>query len=85
MALMVDGYSLPTIQESLAGKCSQAAAIALIKEAVATFEEMAQEPEQAIKGFAMCASRELYRRMLEVGDFTGALRAVKQLQELSSK
>ncbi len=57
---------------------------ALIQEAIANLEAMAQEPPDAITGFALCATRELYRRMLETGDYVGALRAVKQLLDISN-
>jgi hypothetical protein len=33
-------------------------------------------------GWCVEATRDLYRRMVEIGDFAGALRAVKQMSEL---
>lgn len=36
-----------------------------------------------ILGFALEATREIYRRMLETGDLVGALRAIKQLVDLA--
>ena len=35
-----------------------------------------------VRGFCVEATRDLYRRMVEIGDFTGALRALKQLSAL---
>lgn len=35
-----------------------------------------------LRGWCYAATRDLYRRMVEIGDFAGALRAVKLLSEL---
>ncbi len=42
------------------------------------------EPDLVL-GWCMESTRDLYRRMVEIGDFPGALRAVKQLPELAAK
>ena len=38
--------------------------------------------KQVVLGWCFEATRDLYRRMVEIGDFPGALRAVKQLTDL---
>jgi hypothetical protein len=38
---------------------------------------------QVVRGFCAEATRDLYRRMVEIGDFAGALRAVKQLADMA--
>ena len=55
----------------------------LIAAACAQLVEAGNIEPDAIKGWCLEATRELYRRMLEVGDLVGALRAVKTLYELS--
>lgn len=55
----------------------------LIATACAQLMDAGQVEPDAVKGWCLEASRELYRRMLEVGDLVGALRAVKQVFELS--
>ena len=37
-----------------------------------------------VRGWCFEATKELYRKMVEIGDFSGALRAVKQLRELAA-
>ncbi len=39
--------------------------------------------EEVVIGWCVEATRELYRRMVEIGDFAGALRAVKQMREMA--
>lgn len=38
-----------------------------------------------VSGWCFEATRDMYRRMVEIGDFAGALRAVKQLAEFAKK
>lgn len=38
-----------------------------------------------LAGWCVEATRELYRRMVEIGDFTGALRAIRQLADLAKQ
>jgi hypothetical protein len=38
---------------------------------------------QKIRGWCVEATRFLYQRMVEIGDFAGALRAVKTLSDLA--
>jgi hypothetical protein len=38
---------------------------------------------QTVQGWCFEAYRDLYRRMVEVGDYAGATRAVKQIAELA--
>ena len=76
------GFNLADISEVVTDNGGDAQQ--LIKDAISNLEAMAQEPQDAITGFSMCATRELYRRMLETGDYVGALRAVKQLLDISN-
>ena len=39
----------------------------------------------AVRGWAFLALRELYRKMVEIGDFDGALKAVKEITTLAHK
>ena len=54
----------------------------LIVQALKSLESSAGRWRGLAMGFCYEASRELYRRMVEIGDFPGALRAVKQLADL---
>lgn len=49
----------------------------------AHFQQQADFKPAVILGWCFSATMEVYRRMLEEGDLMGALRAIKQLRELS--
>lgn len=53
--------------------------------AVARLGEAAESDPTIVLGFCIEATRGLYARMVEIGDFTSALRAVKQLHELTCR
>jgi hypothetical protein len=53
----------------------------VIDHALARFASVADEPPDVIGGWCLESSRDLYRKMVEVGDYAGALRAVKQVTE----
>lgn len=57
----------------------------LIVAAVARLADAGEFDGQVIVGWCMEAYRDLYRRMVEVGDFAGALAAVKRMQDLAMK
>jgi hypothetical protein len=43
------------------------------------FERIAAAAPDVLRGWCLEAYRELHRRMVDVGDYTGALRAIKEL------
>jgi hypothetical protein len=55
----------------------------LIAAAVDELAKSAETDADVVKGWCFEATKELYRRMLDIGDLVGALRAVKQLMELA--
>ena len=57
----------------------------LIVQAVKRFSDNEHLNPTAVMGFCFEASRDLYRRMIEAGDFVNALRAVKQMADLARK
>jgi ribulose kinase len=56
---------------------------ALVVEAVAEIRRSAAVDPETVQGWCFEATKDLYRRMVEIGDFTSALRAVKQLHQLA--
>lgn len=56
----------------------------LIVAAMDSFAESGQVSRSAVRGFVFEATRDLYRQMREIGDFAGALRALKQLVDLAA-
>ncbi len=52
-----------------------------IKAALAHFAEVGEADTTIIKGWCFEAYRELYRRMVDVGDYKGAIAAIKELRK----
>ena len=55
----------------------------LLAAVMGDLEKSAACSPEILIGWCFEATRELYRRMIEIGDFSGALRAVKQIAELT--
>lgn len=56
----------------------------LVTAAVAQLAESGKFSRQVVRGWCFEATKDLYRRMVEIGDFAGALRAVKMLTDLAA-
>lgn len=56
----------------------------LIAQAIAGFSASGEVSRSAVRGFVFEATKDLYRQMREIGDFAGALRALKQLVDLAA-
>ena len=51
--------------------------------AIEKIRESSRLDRTTVHGFCVEATRDLFRRMVEIGDFPGALRAIRQLRELA--
>lgn len=81
---ILEGQSEADILDAVASFWPNAQAQPLIMGAVQQLAEAgARVNGDLIKGFAMEGTREVYRKALEVGDHQIALRALKQLVELT--
>jgi hypothetical protein len=69
------------IAEAIAQTYPDATARPLLTAAVQQITKSANYDPRIVRGWCFEATRELYRRMVEIGDFPGALRAVKQLAD----
>ena len=58
-------------------------AVPLITAAIDRLRAAGDFDHQIVLGWCFEATRDMYRRMVDIGDFPGALRAIKQLAELS--
>ena len=78
---LLEGQSHSDIEEAILATFPEADGEALITEVI---RNMATAGDQsAIVGFCIEATRELYRRTLEIGDHATALRAIGQLHRLA--
>lgn len=57
----------------------------LTNEAIAELMKSADINPEAVRGWCFESTKYLYQRMTAIGDFAGALRAVKQLYEMAGK
>lgn len=80
---IIAGHTEPDITEAIAATWPRQKARPLILKAVAEIARAGAPDLQALRGFALEGTREIYRKALEVGDHQTALRALKQLVELS--
>lgn len=79
---VVSGATAADIEEAIAKAYPTADARALMLCVFDAITETGSAPAGTLRGFCIEALKELYRRMVEIGDYPGALRAVKELQAL---
>jgi hypothetical protein len=72
------------IREAIRAKFPEIKEDAIIAEAVKEIEAIGNESADFTRGWALAATRELVRKMIEVGDFANAMRGIKQVAELAS-
>lgn len=58
---------------------------ALYESAVDQIAKAAQVEPDVLLGWCLMARRELFRKMYEIGDFAGALRATEKIESLAPK
>lgn len=73
------------IREAIAKHFPAGDAQPLIVAAMRQYEKAGTFDAKIVTGWCFEAYRDLYRRMVEIGDFAGALRAVKLILDLSSR
>lgn len=56
----------------------------LVQAAANDLAESGRFDREVIRGWCLESSKDLYRRMVEIGDFAGALRAIKQIRDLAA-
>tara|TARA_Y100000296_G_C5144350_1_gene242861 strand:- start:522 stop:914 length:393 start_codon:yes stop_codon:yes gene_type:complete len=81
--LTIEGNADADIKEWLEETYPNLQARNILKRIPVYLKEKATEDKTVILGFCMEATKDLYRNLLKVGDFTGALKAVQELAKLS--
>jgi len=81
---LLAGHSPTDVKEWLAEEAKPFEPEAIIREALEALRLLAAEPADTKLGFCQEAARDLYRRSIEVGDFAGALAALKEFAKLSN-
>ena len=82
---VLSGSTEHDIAEAIRESYPDAEVRPLMVAALAHLVEAATFEPDAVLGWCIEVTRDLYRRMVEIGDFSGALKAVKQLHELTKQ
>jgi hypothetical protein len=82
---MLEGNRSEDIAQALRAKFPDEEPTALLNAAADHFATVAQADPLVIRGFCLEALREMYRRMVDVGDYAGALKALKELMAYATK
>jgi hypothetical protein len=80
---ILSGATERDVTEAVTHSYPATPAAPLLQAAVRQIREAANFDPLTVRGWCVEATRDLYRRMVEIGDFTGALRAVKQLADFA--
>ena len=83
--MLLEGHSRPEIEEACKSLFPKLDAGKLVGTALTAFERLTNEPPRILKGWCLEASRDLYRKMLEVGDYAGALRAIAEANKIGEQ
>lgn len=80
---IIAGHAEGDIREAIAEQWPDAESTPVIVAAMTHIASSVNCPMEAVLGWCIQATQFLYQRMVDVGDFPGALRAVKQLAEFA--
>lgn len=81
--LTIEGNTEADIREWLSQTYPDIKATKILKLIPEYLKEKAGEDKTVILGFCLEATKDLYRNLLKIGDFTGALKAIQELSKLS--
>ena len=81
----LQGAAVADIEEKVKTDWPKEDSANIIRAVLDDFATTGRQSKATIDGFCIDAARDLYRRMLEVGDFAGALSAIKELARLRQK
>jgi len=82
---MLAGESEFKICQAIADNWPLCEAGPLIQAAVDELQKSSESDPDIVNGWCFQATRFLYNQMIQVGDFSGALRAVKQMSDLTKR
>jgi hypothetical protein len=80
---LITGASEHDVLEALKAKYPDADTMKTLAAVRRHFAAEGQPDTDALRGWVLASYRELYRRMIEVGDFDGARKTLKNITEVS--
>lgn len=81
---LLEGNAEIDIREAIAAKFPDEDGALLLVAAMDHLQAVGNADKSVIRGWCLEAYRELYRRMLDIGDYNNAAKIVKELMRLSS-
>lgn len=82
---LLDGHRAADVLEAIKDKMPGADPDKLLSRATDHFRIVADADADVLRGWCFEAYRELYRKMVEVGDYKGAIAAIKELSREAAK
>lgn len=80
---LLTGASEQQIREALSEKYPDVNASEVMVEVQTQLQAAGRPNTDAVKGWALMAYRKIYQQMLQTGDYAGALKAVKEITNLT--
>lgn len=80
---VLTGATSIEVEEAIRATWPEADVERLILHVAQQLADSGEADPSIIRGWCFHATRDLYRRMVEIGDFAGALRAVKQMMDFT--
>lgn len=81
---VLDGHDEHHIREAILAEWPDSDPPILLSAALDKLAHSADFNEALLLGFCLEATRHLYQRMMTIGDFSGALKAIQQLHKLAT-
>ena len=82
---MIAGNRGEDIKEALSKEFPSQDEGKVIASAAEHFKKLANSNDNVLRGWCLDATRDIYQKMVSIGDFSGALKAIKQLNEFNKK
>jgi len=82
---ILEGNDTEDIAEAIAEHWPGLAVAAVLPAARDKLVEAAEADPAIVAGWAIASARELYRRMVAIGDYVGALKALRTVADLTAK
>jgi hypothetical protein len=80
---LLTGASEQQIREALSEKYPDINAAEVMMDVQTQLQVAGRPNTDAVKGWALMAYRKIYQQMLQIGDYAGALKAVKEITNLT--
>ncbi len=82
---ILEAHDERDIREAIRTNYPDADEATLLQAAVEEISAIGNESADFTRGWALAATRELVRKMIEVGDYANAMRGIKQVHDLAGK